>query len=886
MKAHSAVLLAFAAGLLFSEAAWAAPTIVVNPPTLNFGSVLVNRVVLDTLMVTNTGDVPLVVGQIQVSHPAFDAGSRSSAWRPGASLAPSETRPLPVAFRPPAAGLHQGSLTIPTNDPVTPEINILVQGIGAFPLVRLQPDSIEVTLAAGDSATRALTLSNDGDVDLEWAVGMVPPPVTARGGDLAGVNILWDRSHGQQSPVTWSTVIGDLEGRGATVTESTAEITTALLQGVRIFWTEDFSQNFDTSELDALEAYVSSGGGLLIEGDNAGSIAPFNQLLSRLDSPAQFVTNTGGTGITTTIFPHPTTANVTKLELGLHTAKLSAISGTAVDLVHDVAESPVVAAFRFGGGRAMVLSDEMFQNTVVGDGRDNRKFAEQTVSWLVGGSWASATPTAGVLAPDSSQTISILLTTTDLPAGENRLHATVFSNDPANPQLFSPVILTVLGRPDIDVVPSSLAFGSLEAGQSRTDTLTIFNRGEEILSITSINVTGAAFSGGAGSQTLSPGDSTFVPVVFSPAEPGPASGQTTIESNDPDEASVIVSLTGQGLSDCSGACVAPSLEVPSLTASNGFRFGLPVELTLNPQVIDAFGFDLEFDPQIISFSDSSLAGALTDSFVVVSAAEVAPGRVRCAGFGSQTSAIPAGSSGVLLKIFFEVDCDSCSPGDSTNLVISGLTDDLEGINACCSRLTFSDCRNDGDVNADGQLSPGDALCALQIFLNGQTVPADCNILGNCEVVAGDVNCDSTVTAGDALAIYDAYLAGEPPFPCFAEEGRAPSAAAETAIAEMLKDLGASPSKATPVTRIVEASPNPSREGFQITLEVAETSRPARLRVVNVAGRTVRNLPARPGVTTVSWDGSDEAGRRLSPGVYFLDLEGHQTRERRKLVLLR
>jgi len=71
----------------------------------------------------------------------------------------------------------------------------------------------------------------------------------------------------------------------------------------------------------------------------------------------------------------------------------------------------------------------------------------------------------------------------------------------------------------------------------------------------------------------------------------------------------------------------------------------------------------------------------------------------------------------------------------------------------------------GDVNMDGQITPGDALCAFKIYLNGGITPGDCDT--DCALEAGDINCvKNGITPGDALYIFMAYLAGKtPPLDC-------------------------------------------------------------------------------------------------------------------------
>lgn len=86
----------------------------------------------------------------------------------------------------------------------------------------------------------------------------------------------------------------------------------------------------------------------------------------------------------------------------------------------------------------------------------------------------------------------------------------------------------------------------------------------------------------------------------------------------------------------------------------------------------------------------------------------------------------------------------------------------------CSDLSGCiECVHDGDVNGDGVLSANDALCALRIYLNGQKVPAECDVRDfPCEVAAADVNCDAVVTAMDALGIFRRVLEDDTPAACF------------------------------------------------------------------------------------------------------------------------
>jgi hypothetical protein len=99
--------------------------------------------------------------------------------------------------------------------------------------------------------------------------------------------------------------------------------------------------------------------------------------------------------------------------------------------------------------------------------------------------------------------------------------------------------------PDISV-PASLAFGSVAVGTSKTKTLTISNVGTAALTITDITVAGSQFSRGTLPGTIAAGSSANVNITFSPTSTGSKSATLTIVSNDPDEPSVTVALSGTG----------------------------------------------------------------------------------------------------------------------------------------------------------------------------------------------------------------------------------------------------------------------------------------------------------------------------------------------------
>jgi hypothetical protein len=85
-----------------------------------------------------------------------------------------------------------------------------------------------------------------------------------------------------------------------------------------------------------------------------------------------------------------------------------------------------------------------------------------------------------------------------------------------------------------------------------------------------------------------------------------------------------------------------------------------------------------------------------------------------------------------------------------------------------------------------------------------------------------------------------------------------------------------------------AYPNPFSGSITVNYQLAEPGRVS-LKIYNVAGQLVKTLAegqALPGYYSRTWDGRDNAGRRISSGVYIVRLESGQGLATRKLVKIK
>ena len=180
------------------------------------------------------------------------------------------------------------------------------------------------------------------------------------------------------------------------------------------------------------------------------------------------------------------------------------------------------------------------------------------------------------LSPDGSQTVTITFPSSV--EGTFSGNITISSNDPnsGTSTLSVSVIVQPPPVPAISVQQTPVNFGTIEAGQTGEQTITIENTGTAPLEITGIesNVSGLSFS--PSTFTLEPDGSQTVTITFPSSVEGTFSGNITISSNDPDRATqtLSVSVTVQ-------PPPAPAISVQQTAVNFGtVAFAQPVQRTI------------------------------------------------------------------------------------------------------------------------------------------------------------------------------------------------------------------------------------------------------------------------------------------------------------------
>lgn len=147
------------------------PQIVVDPTSLDFGSVRVTQSSTKAITVTNGGQANLIVSAI--SDPS---GPFTIVGKPvlPLTIASTQSITLTVRFSPVATGPATGSFTIGSNDPNSPFVNVNLSGIGAAaPVANLEVSPGLIDFGTGTTGV-IIQLTNTGEADL-LITSVIPP---------------------------------------------------------------------------------------------------------------------------------------------------------------------------------------------------------------------------------------------------------------------------------------------------------------------------------------------------------------------------------------------------------------------------------------------------------------------------------------------------------------------------------------------------------------------------------------------------------------------------------------------------------------------------------------------------------------------------------------
>lgn len=140
------------------------PTVSVSTTALDFGEVLVGQTATRILTVSNTGTADLTLSGIAITSGV----DFSLADTCPSTLAPSAACEITVSFTPTVTGGLSDVLTISSDDPDQPSINVALSGTGITDLPDLMVTALTApsVLSVGTTYTMEVTVANQGTMDV------------------------------------------------------------------------------------------------------------------------------------------------------------------------------------------------------------------------------------------------------------------------------------------------------------------------------------------------------------------------------------------------------------------------------------------------------------------------------------------------------------------------------------------------------------------------------------------------------------------------------------------------------------------------------------------------------------------------------------------------
>jgi hypothetical protein len=222
--------------------------------------------------------------------------------------------------------------------------------------------------------------------------------------------------------------------------------------------------------------------------------------------------------------------------------------------------SVIPASVSFGNVTVGVTNTQML--TISNPGTANLSITQAS---LIGTSFGFSGLTLPLSVPPGG---SSAFTVSFTPGSASNLsgNLTLVNNTPNSPLVVALAGTGVSPVAQLTATPASLSFGSITAGASGTQSVTLANTGNSSVSVSQISISGAGFSatGFALPVTLAAGQSTAFSVTFAPTTTGSLSGSVTVTSN-ATNSPLAISLSGSAT-----AAVSHSVNLDWAPGSSSF----------------------------------------------------------------------------------------------------------------------------------------------------------------------------------------------------------------------------------------------------------------------------------------------------------------------------
>jgi len=526
-----------------------------SPGSLTFGNVGVGQSQAKSVSVTNSGGTSVTVSQASVSSGAF---SISGLTLP-VTIDAGQSAAFNVVFAPKSAGAINGSVTLNgvssltmkskkhsagANDTAPTSLALSISGDGIAPgQLVTAPSSVSFgNVTTGSTQSQTVTLTNSGGT----SASISQASVTGAGLSISALTLPLSLGAGQSTSfqLTFSPTSAGIVSGGLTITStannanlSMAVTGTGVAPGALALNPANVSFGSVTvgSSQNQPVTITNSGGSsvTIAKATAAGAGFSINGLATPLTLTSgqsssftvAFAPQAAGSATGSVTF----TSNIAAVNLGL--------TGTG-QAVGTLGANPASVSF----GSVQVGTNQAQNITLTNSGSSTVTISQASASGS--GFSLSGISTPLTLGAGSSTTF----TATFNPNAAGAVTGSVaITSTASNPSLNVGLSGTGVTAATLAASPTSIGFGSVQVGNSQSQTERLTNSGGTILHIATATVTGAGFStNGLGvPTTLNAGQSLTFNVTFTPSAGGAANGSLTLTA-DGSVPNLSVALSGTG----------------------------------------------------------------------------------------------------------------------------------------------------------------------------------------------------------------------------------------------------------------------------------------------------------------------------------------------------
>ena len=470
--------------------------------SLNLGTATVGSTDSGALTISNTGGANLLISLISVNGTPFGV---SGLTTPN-TIVPGANATLKVSFSPTAAGTDSGSITITSNDPLTPTTIITLAGtatsVPVAPTITTQPAN--QTVAAGQPATFTVVAAGTAPLGYQWQ---------KNGANIAGATgasyttpATATTDSGSTFRVVVSNTVGSVTSNAATLTVTTAAVAPTIT-------TQPVNQTV-TAGQTATFTVVAAG------------TAPLNYQWQKNGADIA-----GATGASYTTPATATTDSGSTFDVVVTNA-----AGTVTSSAATLTVNPAPASAIQVSSTAITFASEVV-GTTTSQGLIVTNTGSATLTITQVNETGAAFSVSGFTLPinvNAGQQATIMVAFKPTAVGAASGNISIVSNAPTSPTAVTLSGTGIAATLTLGINPTGLAFGNVTTGtSSASQNVTVTNTGNANVTISQITLNGTGYSmtGGGAPVTLTPTQNLVLSVEFSPTTAGSVNGTISVTSN-------------------------------------------------------------------------------------------------------------------------------------------------------------------------------------------------------------------------------------------------------------------------------------------------------------------------------------------------------------------